>query len=71
MWILDMLGLDESAVLPVYIGDDVTDEDAFKVLKDRGIGIAVAESPRATAAGYILENPDVVQIFLEDLASRL
>jgi alpha,alpha-trehalase len=73
IWMLEALELDESAVLPLYIGDDVTDEDAFRTLKDRGIGIAVAEVPRTrtTDAVYILKNPDELQAFLKDLASRL
>jgi trehalose-6-phosphatase len=27
---LGKLGLDSSEVLPIYFGDDITDEDAFK-----------------------------------------
>jgi len=71
LWILEALELDESRVLPLYIGDDVTDEDAFRALKDRGIGIAVAESPRNTDAVYILKNPGEVEAFLGKLESRL
>lgn len=33
-----------------YIGDDLTDEGAFKALGDRGLKILVAEEPRPTAA---------------------
>ncbi|KAG2379247.1 hypothetical protein C9374_007386 [Naegleria lovaniensis] len=32
-------------VLSVYIGDDKTDEDAFKVLKDHDLGVGVLVSP--------------------------
>jgi trehalose-phosphatase len=31
-WLLDRLGLDPPVVLPVYIGDDVTDEDVMRFL---------------------------------------
>jgi trehalose 6-phosphate phosphatase len=55
----------------VYIGDDVTDEDAFKALADRGTGIVVAETDRATSAAYRLGSPAEVEAFLGELASRL
>ena len=55
--------------LPLYIGDDVTDEDAFAAATERGgIGILVAEEPRATAARYRLRDPGEVRLFLERLA---
>jgi trehalose 6-phosphate phosphatase len=67
LWLLEQLGIDRPEVIPFYVGDDVTDEDAFKVLKDRGIGIAVQEAPAPTAARYRLRNPDEVQQFLKAL----
>jgi trehalose 6-phosphate phosphatase len=56
-------------VVPLYIGDDLTDEDVFQVLEDRGIGIIVREGSRPTAARYALENPGEVHLFLEALTS--
>jgi len=48
--LLAALGLNEDAeVLPIYIGDDRTDEDAFKALKGRtmgGTGILVSSKVR-------------------------
>jgi trehalose-phosphatase len=57
LWLLARWGLDRPDVVPIYIGDDVTDEDAFAALAGRGIGILVAETPRPTAASYRLRDP--------------
>jgi trehalose 6-phosphate phosphatase len=67
LWLLDALGLDRPDVLPFYLGDDLTDEDAFRLLGDRGVGIVVSEEPRETAAAYQLRDPDEVRRFLERL----
>lgn len=45
---------------PVYLGDDITDEDAFRAMKNRGAGILVADNDRDTAADYRLHDPDAV-----------
>jgi trehalose-phosphatase len=83
LWILAALGLDRPDVVPVYLGDDVTDEDAFRALaeppgpsegaapRDRtGIGILVAEEPRETAARFVLRDPAEVRSFLADFAEE-
>jgi trehalose 6-phosphate phosphatase len=70
-WLLTTLGLDCPDVLPLYIGDDVTDEDAYQSLQGRGIGIVVRDEPRPTLAAYALENPDDVNEFLMALTARL
>jgi len=62
--LLATLGLDGKEVLPLFIGDDVTDEDAFRALQGRGIGIVVWDQPYETAAAYSLNNPDQVREFL-------
>ncbi|KAL6227778.1 hypothetical protein ACLB2K_001735 [Fragaria x ananassa] len=56
-------------VFPVYIGDDRTDEDAFKVLRERGqgFGILVSKIPKETSATYSLQEPAEVMDFLQRL----
>jgi trehalose-phosphatase len=70
LWLLDALGLDGPDVLPCYLGDDITDEDAFRAVRGRGIGILVGdigEEPRETAATYRLRDPAQVVEWLERL----
>jgi trehalose-phosphatase len=71
LWLLQALELDGPGVLPLYIGDDLTDEDAFRTLADRGIGIIVEEGSRPTAASYVLKHPGEVHAFLRQLISWL
>lgn len=71
LWILEALDLDRPDVAPLYIGDDVTDEDAFRALAGRGIAIVVTEEPRETAAEYSLRDTGEVRTFLQRLASLL
>jgi trehalose-phosphatase len=59
-WIRQQL---DEQVLPIYLGDDLTDEDAFIALSD-AITIKVGESPQ-TAALYRIENQEEVRRFLE------
>jgi trehalose 6-phosphate phosphatase len=59
------------SVLPIYIGDDTTDEDAFNVLKDMGITIYVSNNSNLkTAAKYWLKDPDDVLKFLDILSNK-
>jgi trehalose-phosphatase len=67
LWLLENLGLEHGKVRPIYIGDDRTDEDAFRALGQRGTGILVSEEPRSTAARYALKNPAEVERFLQEL----
>jgi len=56
--------------LPIYVGDDTTDEPAFELL-DRGITIKVGTSDRKTRARYWLANPAEVRGFIERLEGTL
>lgn len=71
LWLLEALGLDGDDVLPVYVGDDVTDEDAFEALRERGLGILVSERPRPSAATHAVRDPDEVRELLARLLSAL
>ncbi len=51
--------------LPVYIGDDISDEDAFRVTKGSGITVSVGSSKEAD---YYLRNQGEVREFLELIA---
>jgi trehalose 6-phosphate phosphatase len=64
LWLLHIMDLDKPDVIPLYIGDDLTDEDAFKSLKGLGISIVVMDQPRFTEAQYRLNDPDEVEAFL-------
>lgn len=69
-----MLDLDTDDVVPLYLGDDITDEDAFRTLAGWGIAIIVARpgdpevANRSTAAEFVLESTVEVERFLNMLA---
>lgn len=67
-WLLSELGLDGPEVLPIYVGDDVTDEDAFRAVRGRGLGILVSERPQSSAALYRVRDTDHVAELLRHLA---
>ncbi len=69
LWLMERLGLRGEAVRPIYIGDDVTDEDAFRVLQEWGAGIVVhGGEERYTNARYSLVDPGEVLTFLQNLS---
>ena len=56
--------------LPIYVGDDTTDEPAFALL-DRGITVKVGPGDRKTRARYWLASPAEVRGFIERLEGAL
>jgi alpha,alpha-trehalase len=66
-WIRDRID-PSGALLPIYIGDDLTDEDAFDAVHFDGIGIVVGhdeDGDRKTAAHFTLQSPDQVREFIQ------
>ncbi len=57
-------------VLPVFIGDDRTDEDAFRVLRTKGITVRVGRT-NFTEAHYYVKNVGEVLKFLTKICSVL
>ncbi len=69
LWLLDAIHENPRDVCAVYVGDDVTDEDAFKVLKQHGIGFVVHNGQRNTWARYGVRSCAEVGQLLEQLRS--
>jgi trehalose 6-phosphate phosphatase len=71
-WLLEKLELKNPNVVPLYIGDDFTDEDAFRTLKEiGGIGILVGDHGEKSAADFRLFHPREVKDFLIELIDFL
>ena len=69
-WLLDLqnsLNRRVGGILPIYIGDDVTDEDAFKEVADKGFAIRVGRPKPSSAAPYYVRSTDEVEVVLQAL----
>jgi len=56
---------------PLYIGDDLTDEDAFRAIKGWGTGILVGNEVQSTFGDFSLKDTDEVRVFIEQLDREL
>ncbi|MFC1590330.1 trehalose-phosphatase [Candidatus Omnitrophota bacterium] len=68
-WIMESLDIPFSGASVIYIGDDVTDEYAFRAIRTRGTGILVSEKPKGSAADFRLASPDEVKELFEKYIS--
>jgi trehalose-phosphatase len=66
-WICDRVERRHGPAWPVYIGDDITDEDALKFVRGRGVGVAASD--RVTGADFKIDGPAGVEALLDGLRS--
>jgi len=57
--------------IPVYIGDDRTDFDAFEVVRERGVAIRVGGRRRAAETDAWVPNTQAVEALLRWLAAHV
>lgn len=60
-----ILSEEKAGVPAAYLGDDLTDEDAFTAIGDRGLSILVRNQPRPSAAQFWLQPPGELLQFLD------
>lgn len=70
-WLSRAQGLQPGRACRLYVGDDLTDEDALAVLGPADIGIVVEAGRRPSRAHYRLHDPAAVSALLGLLAERL
>ncbi len=65
-WLLQIYGTPGD--LPIFAGDDVTDEDGFRILhKLGGISVLVGKDKASSAAHYYLDSPEQLHHWLGKL----
>ncbi|MDP8290033.1 MAG: trehalose-phosphatase [Candidatus Susulua stagnicola] len=64
-WVMDSLGINWQDYSVVYIGDDTTDEDAFRTVCTRGTSILVSDKDKFSAADFMVSSPKEVKELFE------
>jgi len=72
LWLLKALEMEGPDLVPMFFGDDVTDEDAFAALQGRGLSVIVADreddgTGRRTAATFRVHDTDELLTLLARL----
>jgi len=65
--VMQSLGVSWDKNTVIYLGDDTTDEDAFRVIRSRGIGILVSSENKISWADFCIESPLEVERFFNSL----
>lgn len=67
--IISHLTLPDDAV--IFLGDDVTDEDAFRILGEKAITVHIGSDDKVSLARFNGDDPGDAALFLEALAAGL
>ena len=70
-YLMNKLKYKDEKITPVYIGDDKTDETAFKLLREKGITIFVRGERKTSLAEYYLDSTNEVAKFLGQLNKQV
>ena len=66
-WIMETLDLSWEKYSIVYIGDDTTDEYAFRYFRTRATGVLVSEKPKPSAADFRVDSTEKLRRFFEQI----
>ena len=67
-WIMNALNIPWESTEAFYLGDDTTDEYAFRTVITRGTAILISDDPeRASSADFLLQSPEEVKKFFEQV----
>jgi len=71
-WLLArrIFAVEPAKVIALYIGDDTTDEDAFRQIRNKGLAVVVGR-PRKSLAQYYVKDHNDVRKFLERIVKQL
>jgi len=65
-WIMNALNIDWDSQAIFYLGDDTTDENAFRTVITRGTALLVSEeTEKVSTADFLLTSPEEVKKFFE------
>lgn len=63
MWLISKITKEtDREILPIYIGDDITDESVFKCLENTGVTVFVGENRKTAAKHYLKDTGEVYEI---------
>ena len=68
--VMEVLGCSWQDNSILYVGDDTTDEDAFRIMRTRGTSILVTEKNRPSSADFSIKTTDDVKTLLQKVLAE-